>query len=339
MMIRGQRRAFTLIELLVVIAIIAVLIGLLLPAVQKVRDSAARAKCQNNLKQIGLAMHMSMDANNGLPANGQYTYSGSAVTTVSAWSALSRILPYIEQENLANTIDFSVNYSTQTFVSSKRIATYICPSELNDKGSGTDPLYGNKNYTLNYAVNLGSWGVMTNKAAGMTWSDGAFSPSHNMRVSEITDGLSNTIGLSEVKSYTTRVLGASNATVYPTPPPVPNSPVDIAALPLGTFDPTKMTHVEWVDGKVHETGFTTVFTPNTKVRYTSGGSDYDVDYVAATEPNIGDTYAAVTSRSFHPNCVCVMLLDGSVRIINNTISLATWRAMGTRAGGESLGDY
>ena len=67
----------------------------------------------------------------------------------------------------------------------------------------------------------------------------------------------------------------------------------------GTFNPTSFTHVEWVDGKVHETGFTAVFAPNTHVTYSTGGVDYDVDVVLGTETNVGDTYAAVTSRSYH----------------------------------------
>src|SRR5690242_20849642 len=108
------RNAFTLIELLVVIAIIGVLIGMLLPAVQKARAAALRVKCANNLKQLGLAMHNYIDTNECLPPNGNYiwdtTKSPAGVTATNAWSGLSRILPYVEQESLYRNINFSIPY-------------------------------------------------------------------------------------------------------------------------------------------------------------------------------------------------------------------------------------
>src|SRR2546427_6843566 len=105
--ITRRQPGFTLVELLVVIAIFAILIGLLLPAVQKVRGAAARIKCANNLKQIGLAMHGYVNVNDRLPPNGVFTYNGSAMVQTSSWSAIARILPYIEQENLFRNIDLN----------------------------------------------------------------------------------------------------------------------------------------------------------------------------------------------------------------------------------------
>ena len=339
-MSRTPRRAFTLIELLVVIAIIAVLIGLLLPAVQKVRGAAARIKCANNLKQLGLAAHGYMDANDGLPPNGVYAFNGAAVAVTSAWSAQARLLPYVEQENLFRNIDLSVSYNTQIGVASKRVATFACPAEVNDRGSGTDPVYGNKHWMINYAVNVGTWGVLTKKASGMRGGDGAFSPNRGFRPADFADGLSNTVAAAEVKAYTPKLAGASNATTYAVPPASPNAPGDLGGLPLAAFDPAKTTHAEWVDGKVHETGFTAVFPPNTAVKYLSGGTTYDVDYVAAGESSLGDTYAAVTARSFHGGGVNAVLMDGSVRFVRDAIEPATWRALATRAGGEVLsGDW
>ncbi|MFO0842201.1 MAG: DUF1559 domain-containing protein [Gemmataceae bacterium] len=333
---RTDRPAFTLIELLVVIAIIAILVGLLLPAVQKVREAAARIKCANNLKQLGLALHSYMDTHQGLPANGDYAYSGGVVT-LNAWSGMARILPHVEQENLFRAINFAAHYNTQPGVSSKRVGTLLCPSEVNDKGQGTDPTYGNKHWPLNYALNCGTWAVLTAKAAGMQPGDGAFGPTRTSRPGDFTDGMSNTLAMSEVKAFTNRVAGASNAATFSPPLAPPATPAALVALPLGSLNLASYTHVEWVDGKVHETGFTTVFPPNTRVTYPSGGVDYDVDVVLATESSAGDTYAAVTSRSYHPAGVNALLMDGSVRFVTNGVSQVTWRALGTRAGGEVIG--
>jgi prepilin-type processing-associated H-X9-DG protein/prepilin-type N-terminal cleavage/methylation domain-containing protein len=125
----APRTAFTLIELLVVIAVIAILIGLLLPAVQKVRDAAARAQCANNLKQLGIALHAFHDSNHSFPASG-WTQAGpgNPAGKYVGWRPLT--LPYIEQENLKKLYDFNLNWweGTNPTAAAVPVKTYRCPS-------------------------------------------------------------------------------------------------------------------------------------------------------------------------------------------------------------------
>jgi prepilin-type processing-associated H-X9-DG protein len=149
----------------------------------------------------------------------------------------------------------------------------------------------------------------------------------------MADGLSRTLAMSEVRVYQPNLWDAGNPATLGTAPPA--TPADLAAYFGGTFDFNG--HTEWVEGDVHETGFTTTFQPNADVPYSDGAGSYSIDFTSMRdgESTTVPTYAAVTARSFHPGVVNAAMLDGSVRAVSDAVDLPVWRAAGTRAGDES----
>ncbi len=341
-MLTGKRAAFTLIELLVVIAIIGILIALLLPAVQRVREAANRTKCANNLKQIGIAMLNYESTHSCFPPSLVHKPGTTFDSNNGSWSLHARILPYVEHGNAYALINLEAAWDAQgnTGVPKTRIPIYVCPSELNDRVR-VDANNAPYVYPQTYGFNFGTWFVY-NPANGVG-GDGVFFPNSYTRIGAITDGTSNTFCASEVKAFTSYVRNTAD----PGPIP-PSTPESIAGLvsggtyKLGPNLNDNTGHTEWPDGRVHHSGITTVFPPNTKVPLTYQGVDYDIDYNSRQEGNSATalTYAAITARSYHTSGVVnVLLMDGAVRPTTKAVTQSVWRALGTRGGGEVGGEF
>jgi prepilin-type N-terminal cleavage/methylation domain-containing protein len=324
----ARRAAFTLIELLVVIAIIGMLIALLLPAVQAAREAGRRSSCSNNMRQIALAVHLYESTHRVLPSS---FGRGASEPSGSGWSVHARLLGYLEKESLRQDIDFSQSYNVATaggvLVKTLRIPTYLCPSEANDVprmgATGID------HYPLNYGFNMGVWFVY--EPATGRGGEGPFVANSSLTPGGITDGLSTTVLAAEVKAYTAYFRNAGSA--GPSPPSDPSQVCGLGGqAKMGPEVQSNTGHTEWVDGRSHQSGFTATFAPNTKVLC----NGYDVDFTNFQEgasPSVV-TYAAVTSRSYHPTLVNVAMMDASVRPIRSRIDLGVWRAAATRAGSE-----
>ena len=352
-----SRPGFTLIELLVVIAIIAILIGLLLPAVQKVREAASRASDQNNLKQLSLAVHNFESANGVLP--GYLPAPSGANASSFGYSVHARILPYIEQENLGRTFDpNSQLLFTGTFpavalnpslvlAAGTAVKTFLCPAD------GQDPLYttvtgGGSQAGTNYMVNIGS-GLegtdavnnpqKTNGTDIRFPSDGLFWSGSKVTISGITDGTSNTLLFAETlrglnttiagplssltpdqrrRQYGSASAGRSPAATAPggLNPPLTVSDATGATSWLGNRGGS------WIWGSPYCNGFTASLPPNSSTPDVTGHGE---GWLSARSPFTGG--------------VNVSLGDGSVRFVRDSVLLATWRALATRAGGEVLGDF
>ncbi|HTN03271.1 MAG TPA: DUF1559 domain-containing protein [Planctomycetaceae bacterium] len=218
---RSPRRGFTLIELLVVIAIIAILIALLLPAVQQAREAARRTQCKNSLKQIGLALHNYHDTFQAIPS-GSIVLLNAAGTTYygHGWTWHASILPYLDQAPMYNEIQGpnsngmgaeggGVNDAKQALVGKAALSVFWCPSQPDVTQGVQKNGYAPSNYNGNMGTLIGysgdnCYGGSVTNAAGMRApggcmnANGMFFISSNVRFRDVTDGLSNTIAVSEV---------------------------------------------------------------------------------------------------------------------------------------------
>jgi len=311
-----SRRAFTLIELLVVIAIIAVLIALLLPAVQQAREAARRTQCKNNLKQLGLALHNYHDTFLGFPMS---------KNTSGSHSAHPRLLPYLDQSPLYNMIDFNVagSHANNLVPRNTSLPAFRCPSD-SDQMAAT----GGRN---NYYTNTGS-GILNglNNVAphlGMPAPNGVFFQDSCVKMSDITDGTSNTAAMSE------RMLGDGDQ-LRSTPnsdtfqPGTTPTTADEARLQCRAMDVTDISKqgksnggVPWLSPDHTTTYYYHVLTPNDRSCMFPPGR------------------IATTANSRHTGGVHILLCDGSVRFASSNIDLGIWRAVGSREGGEVVSDF
>jgi prepilin-type N-terminal cleavage/methylation domain-containing protein/prepilin-type processing-associated H-X9-DG protein len=307
-----RQDAFTLIELLVVIAIIAILIGLLLPAVQKVREAAARTQCQNNLKQIGLAAHNYHDANNYLvPAFIGDNSENATLNSWATWGAL--ILPYIEQQNVLNLWDQKrlIGHQPQAAYQTQ-IKIYLCPSRpaavlsLSDFQilDGTRPGGSLTDYAASFGTHAAfvqSTGAIVPALPQVT-ADAAgpllASYQHQVALTGVTDGTSNTTMFGE-KSIRPNSLRGKNED-------------------RSIYSQVRNTHRRML-------GISNV---NGDQRPLLPPNNQDVPFANSS---FGGPHTGVTNFAF---------VDGSVRSIRNTVSLPTLTALATRSGGEVAGnDY
>ena len=357
---KNRRRGFTLVELLVVIAIIGVLVGLLLPAVQSAREAARRMQCTNNLKQIGLGLHNYESTFKKFPPGrmspyfGNFAGSPTSICWTGAISVQTHIMPYMEMGNAFNQFDFAnsrwrepplgaPNCPQNRTVVNYRLPNFICPSEGKDPGSvpvnnyrysfgstfcvssaWTDANGNQEPWTTNCSREV-------NGAAAGMFTEGS------RRVGEITDGLSNTAAFSE------RIVGDNDAnriTAGDFRRTVPQDPSQTTATILASCTSTATTgsHTSdmglgpgaWTYGHQYRTIYNHLFTPNSKI------FDCSTNVSAVDGNNEG---AIITARSYHTGVVNMLLADSAVRTVSDSIDLATWRSLGTRGGGEVLGDY
>ncbi|MFO0966389.1 MAG: DUF1559 domain-containing protein [Gemmataceae bacterium] len=335
------RRAFTLIELLVVIAIIAILIALLVPAVQKVREAAARTQCLNNLKQIGVALHAYHDVNKRLPpgaANDVAPFGNGGVGWGSSWKVY--ILPYIEQGNIYSKWQFNnnsgyVNGTNYALVNNVTIPVYRCPSspvpDMRPNWNGVVKMFTSYTGIAGSAVSPGSAGTYQQgccNGAGSWASDtGVLFAGSKIRLTDITDGTSNTFMVGEQSDHIRDINGAPVTSAYSSG--VGNSE-GIYGWTMGAAHNTGGGQSGWGDGRHFNC---------TAVRYQINQWVPAAAPSAAVLNSLGggnDVGANFTLNSGHTGGACVLFGDAGVRFVSNSTALATLGAACTRNGGETV---